>query len=537
MRQRAVSQRLLPRGQIARARDWLFASSMAMLALVAIVAIIVILEVLSGGRAYVHGEGRYTKGQQTAVFYLDRYAEKGRPRDLAAARVALEVPLGDYRARLAMQGDEFDYEAAYRGLLQGQNEPADIPTMIWLFRYFQDAPYAAAAVETWEKADRRVLKLVAIAEELEAQWSEPPVEREEITDVRERITTLDRSLQELEKDFSTTISNGLHALQILVTGVIAIVVVLLAVSSVLVYRWTTRRITRSERKFWAIFEHAPVGVAVISEAGQHVDVNEAYGRILGKSPEAVVGTSIEEFTHRADQEEETSLLNRVRAAPRGTITLERRYGQHANRVVWGKLTLTGVSNAFEGGGAFIGILEDVSEEHQLSEQLSYQATHDPATGLFNRRRFETELTRLLEDVQVEGSCHALGFVDLDRFKVVNDTCGHQAGDTLLYQLAHIMRKTLRSSDIFARLGGDEFGFILRDCDVTAARQIADTLRREVDAFTFAWEERSFSLSCSIGIVMVDQAATNSSWLLQRADSACYVAKEEGGGRVRLHSKI
>jgi len=533
MRQRITSRTFPLRGRIAHATGWLFACSMALFALVAIAMVVVVLEVLSGGRAYVHGEGRYTKGQQTAVFHLDRYAERGDPDDLAAARRALAVPLGDYRARRAMQGDEFGYQAAYQGLLQGQNDPADIPTMIWLFRYFQEAPYAAEAVAIWERADTRVLELVAIADELEAQWTNPPVDQDAIADLRERITTLDLSLQDLERNFSITISNGLHVLQNLVTGVLVLVVVLLTASSVLVYRWTTRWIARSERKFWAIYKHAPVGVAVISSRGRHVEVNEAYGRIIGQRLEDIVGTSIEQFLHPADREEATDLLNRVRNAPERTITQERRYGRNAGHAVWGKLTLTEAPEAFEGDGAFIGILEDVSEAHRLSEQLSYEATHDPVTHQFNRRRFETELTRVIEDVRLRHSRHALGFVDLDEFKVVNDTCGHQAGDALLCQIAQLMRKVLRSSDVFARVGGDEFGFILRDCDPDAATQIVESLRREVYAFTFVWQEHSFSVSCSVGVVMLDEAASDSSQVLQLADTACYAAKEQGRNRVQM----
>lgn len=134
MGDRTIDRGFGTRGRIARAEGWLFGSSMVVLALAGIGIILAALAVLSGGRAYVHGEGRYAKAQQEAVFHLDRYADNGARQDLAEARRALDVPFGDYRARQAIQGPEFDYDAAYEGLRQGQNSPTGIPTMIWLFR-------------------------------------------------------------------------------------------------------------------------------------------------------------------------------------------------------------------------------------------------------------------------------------------------------------------------------------------------------------------------------------------------------------------
>lgn len=523
-------------GRIAGIEGWLFGSSMVVLALAAIGITLAALAVLSGGRAYVHGEGRYAKAQQEAVFHLDRYAEKGLHPDLEEARSALEVPLGDYHARRAMQDPELDYDAAYEGLRQGQNAPADIPTMIWLFRYFHDAPYAAEAVETWEVADKRILELVSIADELENRWADPPVDEAAIASIRDRIAAIDRILRSLETRFSQTINNGLYHLRNFIAATLTVAIAILAAITIMVYRWTTRRIRRSERRFWATFEHAPVGVAVISPQGHYLEVNEVWARILGQSRESLHGASINHFTHPDDTGNATDLLARVCAADRDRITVERRYGEDTGHTVWTKLTLAKASGTFEAEGAVIGILEDVSEARKLSEELSWQATHDPLTGQFNRRRFETELERMVEDVRVRDSCHALGFVDLDQFKIINDTCGHQAGDALLNQIADVMRKALRSSDVFARLGGDEFGFILRDCDVDAMKRVAETLRHEVEAFTFVWNGHSFSLSCSIGVVMLDKTVTDANMVLQLADTACYVAKEEGRNRIQLHTE-
>ncbi len=186
-------------------------------------------------------------------------------------------------------------------------------------------------------------------------------------------------------------------------------------------------------------------------------------------------------------------------------------------------------------GAIAGavlVFRDVTEMRTLARELSYQATHDALTGLLNRREFERRAHAMLEQARTSGRQHALCFIDLDLFKVVNDTCGHVAGDELLRQLGLVLRSWTRRNDVLARLGGDEFGVLLEDCPLDEAEALVADLQRAVRELRFLWEDKSFEVAASIGIVPVSAASASLSDLLRTADLACYTAKD--AGRNRLH---
>ncbi len=188
-------------------------------------------------------------------------------------------------------------------------------------------------------------------------------------------------------------------------------------------------------------------------------------------------------------------------------------------------------------GSIIGavvVFHDVSQLQSMARRMAFLASHDPLTGLLNRREFEERLKAVLESARSEGVEHALLYLDLDQFKIVNDTCGHIAGDELLKQLAHHLVGEIRTSDVLARLGGDEFGIILERCSVEKARRIADGLRQFVKDFRFAWQNRSFEIGVSIGLVPITIDAGTLTDILAAADSACYVAKDEGRNRIHVY---
>lgn len=184
----------------------------------------------------------------------------------------------------------------------------------------------------------------------------------------------------------------------------------------------------------------------------------------------------------------------------------------------------------------LGCYEDITESRLLSQELEYLASHDALTGLVNRREFERRLARVLDTAQREHSSHALCYVDLDQFKVVNDTCGHPAGDELLNQLGTVLQNQVRQRDTLARLGGDEFGVLMEHCSLHQAEIVAGKLRRAVAEFRFTWEGRSFNLGASIGVVPIDDATGTITELLVKADSACYAAKDMGRNRIHIYSE-
>ena len=213
---------------------------------------------------------------------------------------------------------------------------------------------------------------------------------------------------------------------------------------------------------------------------------------------------------------------------RGNAVLLNRYGLEF-AVEETVTTLRGRDNSVRG---MVVVFRDVTEARRLQKHIAFQATHDSLTGLVNRGEFERRLQELITDPVSSSEQHGLCYIDLDQFKIVNDTCGHVAGDELLRQLASILRPVVRGSDTLARLGGDEFGVLLPSCHPRNALQIAVKLLEAVQEFRFVWGESTFTLGASIGVVPIDDSDEDRQTLLSAADAACYAAKE--GGRNRVH---
>ncbi len=179
------------------------------------------------------------------------------------------------------------------------------------------------------------------------------------------------------------------------------------------------------------------------------------------------------------------------------------------------------------------VIRDVTRERELANELAYQARHDPLTGLPNRREFEARLAEALNGCDGEHR-HALCYLDLDQFKLVNDTCGHVAGDQLLKQVSALLGAELRDGDLLARLGGDEFGVLLRSCNLARANEIAERLRNALEAYRFEWHRRAFELSVSIGVVPISDASGTIGDVQSAADLACYAAKDRGRNCVHVY---
>lgn len=184
---------------------------------------------------------------------------------------------------------------------------------------------------------------------------------------------------------------------------------------------------------------------------------------------------------------------------------------------------------------YVLVFLDVTDKVDLQRELEYQARHDALTGLLNRREFELRLKELIASAKKETTEHVLLYIDLDQFKLVNDTCGHGAGDELLIQLTHSLLKYVRPEDTFARLGGDEFGVLLTDCGLERGLEVAQIIRSAVSEYQFVWDGRCFDIGASIGLVSIDRHSDSINAVMSAADVACYTAKDTGRNRVRVYA--
>jgi diguanylate cyclase (GGDEF)-like protein/PAS domain S-box-containing protein len=274
--------------------------------------------------------------------------------------------------------------------------------------------------------------------------------------------------------------------------------------------------------------------------GQVTYLNPAAERLSGVAATQAVGKPLEEIVGFVDETDRRLMSDPIHQAltsgapvtlSRRTLLVSRTNGSERSI----ELSAAPIRDASKEIVGAVMLLHDVTELRGLARQMSYQATHDALTGLVNRREFETRLEEATESGHRGDGQHVLCYLDLDRFKVVNDTSGHLAGDSMLREVAKVLRDAVRDSDTVARLGGDEFGMLLIGCPLEKARQIADDVCRSVNDYRFVWKDKIFNIGVSIGLVEISRESGTLEELLAAADSACYVAKKQGSGRVAVYS--
>ena len=281
-----------------------------------------------------------------------------------------------------------------------------------------------------------------------------------------------------------------------------------------------------------------IGDAVITvdTAGRIEYLNPAAVAITGWPLVAARGKPADTVCELLEEQTRLSAADIVFQAKKHDVTLQTNLlliGRNGQEVAVNR----SIAQLLDRDGKAMGtvwVLHDVSKDRAYATHLSYQANHDELTGLINRREFERRLSAMLANATHKRQ-HTMLYVDLDQFKIVNDTCGHLAGDELLKQLSELLKSKLRTNDTLARLGGDEFGVLLEACPTGPAMKIAELLRQTVADFRFVWSERNFSSNASIGLVTFGGLHETLADVLRMADAACYLAKDHGRNRVHVFS--
>jgi diguanylate cyclase (GGDEF)-like protein/PAS domain S-box-containing protein len=294
----------------------------------------------------------------------------------------------------------------------------------------------------------------------------------------------------------------------------------------------------------------PRAMATLDAMGESVITVDADGRIdyinhsaenlLSQRFDQVMGKAFADVATLVDETDRRSLGDPVRKAlaTGGRVTMGRRAVLvPANAGPERSVEISVTPLRFDGKEilGLVLVLHDTSELRGLTRQMTYQASHDALTGLVNRREFERRLQEAMDSAQTGNVGHALCYLDLDRFKVVNDTCGHTAGDNMLREVASLIKEAVRDSDTVGRIGGDEFALLLVGCPLDKARQIADDVVRSVNEYRFVWKDKIFNIGVSIGLVELGRDGGAIEDIMNSADSACYAAKKQGGLHVHVYS--
>ena len=510
------------------------------------------ISVLSSLRAYVNGEGRWSKAEGQAMVELRRYGLSADEADYRLFREQLAIPLGDRLARVELQSAQPDFARARAGFLAGRNNPADIPGMIRMFRLFGASPLMGPPIRYWTRGDELILELADIGERLHAEMATGQPRQPRVHSLLDQAERVHVIVGPLEDGFSASLGSAsrqvANLLLIMSTGGGAALVCL----GIAIVRGHLRRSERmasalraSQEMVYLEQERSHVTLGSIADAVISIDLERRITYMNSAAEQLTLWPlaqaqrlALTDVLNTASQSEDSSVLDRLErilegeqlSGPTSGIVLNRRDGSEV-------VIQERAAPIRDRTGKAIGIvliLRDITHERAMAARLEHQATHDPLTGLTNRREFETRLGAAIEDHRARGTSYALLYLDLDQFKVINDTCGHAAGDGLIRKIAWLIGDQLRSTDVLARLGGDEFGALLLGIGSDDALTLADGIRRRIAELRFEWSERIFAVNASIGVIVIDNTLATVGDALSAADQACYLAKDSGRNRVQLY---
>ena len=299
-------------------------------------------------------------------------------------------------------------------------------------------------------------------------------------------------------------------------------------------------LSRGKRQAQYTLESISEGVITTDNEGRIDYMNRAAESMVGTNRDDATGHKIGELFSLIDEADRRSLGDPVERclSIRRRVNMGRRAlmvskdSEHEHSVEISASPIQGPANSISGT---VVVFHDVGEIRGLTQQMSYQATHDALTGLINRREFERRLQEAMDSAHAEEAVHILCYMDLDRFKAVNDSCGHIAGDNMLREVSSLIKEQVRDSDFVGRLGGDEFGTLLMGCPIEKAQQIAADICNAVAGYRFVWKDKIFNIGISVGLVQISNASGTLQDVVSAADSACYVAKQSGRGQVHVYS--
>jgi diguanylate cyclase (GGDEF)-like protein/PAS domain S-box-containing protein len=291
----------------------------------------------------------------------------------------------------------------------------------------------------------------------------------------------------------------------------------------------------SEQRYQALYDLNPTMFFTVDRQGRVLSANQLGAAELGYPVAQLVGQPVARLYPRQDRAYASSQLDRCVADPGNIHRWETRKVRKDGTELWVRETARAIVSRRHEPSVLV-VSEDITESRRRSEQLAYHANHDALTGLVNRRAFEERLDHAIAVARAEHVEYALCYLDLDQFKVINDTCGHVAGDEFLRQVGRALQSVVSKRDTLARLGGDEFGVLLERCQVDQAKRVAYAALDAVDNLFLTWDDRRFRVGISIGLVPIDHASESVESVLRAADVACYAAKEAGRNRIHVYDQ-
>lgn len=485
---------------------------------------------LSAGRAYVGGEGLWSKAQKDAVFALARYGRYRREDDYQDYRQALRVILGDRQARLELEKPDPDLARARAGFLQGRNHPDDIDGMIGLFRHFRHVPDIDQAITIWTQADALVDRLMALGDEIRQAVRAGDASDDAMLPRLQALNDINQRLMPLEDDFSSTLARAARTTKVILLVVLFVGVSVLLVAAFLFSRRMVRQSERVERalrqgeqQLRSLLQFAPLPIVIVRTSDNTIVFanDHALRQFKWQAAELALMRPADFYLRGEDRETLLAHLRRHRSVGDWEVRLQDTHGIP----FWASMSCQCIS--YDGQESVLTALNNIELRKRDQQELQRRAFYDELTGLPNRAMFMEALDDQLSRKALEGGTFALMFIDVDRFKIINDELGHDAGDKLLQEVAARLSANVHETDLVARLGGDEFVVLVTEkTDTDFVNQTARGIMAAM-APNFHFDRHEISVTISIGISCYPHDGVDLITMMKNADVAMYRAKERG----------
>ena len=492
------------------------------------------IHLLSAVRAYVEGEGLWSKGQKDALYALTRYTLYADETDYVAYQTALSVNQGDRLARLELEKTDPDVRVAYAGFLQGRNHPDDINSMIFLFQKFRNLPDIDKAIGIWAEADFQLEALKEVGWRIRAAAQGQALTAQAQRIFLQELQDINKRLTPLEDDFSYTLGEVARKSTVVI---VLVMFILVAVLLTLAYLFSRRLVLQNEviqhalhqgeLQLQRILKVAPLPIVIVRSADERIVYANAHARNQFQMGDAEL-SSLRTRSFYVNWQDRDRLIAALE--PTGSVLdREIELQDTLRKSFWGLCSSQRIQ--YEGHDCVMTAVLNVDARKRAHDEMSYRAYHDPLTGLHNRAMFMDALKRTLHRSERNQGVVSLLFIDLDHFKAVNDALGHENGDLLLQQVARRLESCVRDGDLLARLGGDEFVVLVegQHDPHSMAQKILQVLRPD-----FELGGHTSKVTASIGISRFPQDGLELSGLLSAADFAMYQAKTKGRDGVQLY---
>ena len=491
------------------------------------------IALLSAGRAYVGGEGLWSKAQKDMVYSIARYARYHDESYYRSYLDSLAICHGDRLARLELEKENPNLQVAFAGFLQGGNHPDDINGMIRLFRNFRHTGEIGRAIDIWTRADDDIDELTSVAERIRAAVQTGVLDDTTDLPYLQKIYQINQHLRPMEDEFSYTLGAAARKTQALLLIIMFAVVSVLLVGAFMFSQRLLRQsesiqraLRDGENQLRSLLQFAPLPIVIVHMTEETIlYANDRALQQFKVAADSLSHLQVSNFYVRsADRDQLLAAMHGEGSLRNWEVQLRDANGTP----FWALFSSQRIF--YNGQDCVLTALSNIDEHKRTEQKLHHRAFHDELTGLPNRAMFMDSLSNLLARCTPGKDIFAILFIDLDRFKIINDELGHEVGDKLLQEVAARLKASVQHEDIVARLGGDEFVVLIEASADSVARTAQDILKAM--KLDYILDENVINVTTSIGISFFPKDGISLAELIKSADIAMYYAKDQGRNNIQ-----